>query len=165
MSWNNAAERNMFNKREEKFVEEARKNGMSEDNIAKIVSFDEEVFNGDRRYYERSVSISLNEETDQPEDDMDTIVSYAGSNIDDHDIIDDITTDWMDKIGDENLYKSIMKLNGLHKRIIELFVVEGLSQEEIAYLLNMSQGSVSKYWRYIKKKLRRDLKKQRSVKG
>ena len=50
MSWNNAYERKKFNARIKREIAEYQAAGMTEEQIAEIVLFDEEQFRNDRRY-------------------------------------------------------------------------------------------------------------------
>ena len=50
MSWNNAYERKKFNARIKREIAEYQAAGMTEEQIAEIVMFDEEQFRNDRRY-------------------------------------------------------------------------------------------------------------------
>ena len=50
MSWNNTYERKKFNARIKREIAEYQAAGMTDEQIAEIVMFDEEQFRNDRRY-------------------------------------------------------------------------------------------------------------------
>lgn len=150
MGWNNFIETNSFYRNEEEFIRLCREQGMSEESIQKMCKFDQEMFNSDRRFYEHTQPLYLDEQKIQDEEGKSPYYAYY---------FDSFSTEqtpneerdywWLDEIENDSLYKAIMKLTPKRRKLVQLLVFDGYSQVDAAEKLGISQGTVWNQWEKI----------------
>ena len=130
MVYNHGLEEKRFEEEWLKNVESFRKAGMTEEQIAEMYKFDREVFNSDRRYKERTVSL------------------YDNPDVKKIKVYDDYSRDnryrWIKKITDTEKYEKIMSLPKIWREAFTMYI-SGYTQTEISSKLMKPQQTIS-YW-------------------
>ena len=130
MGYNHGLEEKRFEEEWLKNVESFRKAGMTEEQIAEMYKFDREVFNSDRRYKERTVSL------------------YDNPDVKKIKVYDDYSRDnryrWIKKITDTEKYEKIMSLPKIWREAFTMYI-SGYTQTEISSKLMKPQQTIS-YW-------------------
>lgn len=158
MSWNNGFERKKF---EEKWVRESakyRELGMSEADIAVIRSIEEDEYRSERRYRMHTQSFSLSDFGEDEEEEVDDKSVLFQKFMESITVIEEYRDSsrlgWINEIETNSL---VAKLQGLSNEDLELLtkiVFDGLTQQEVAEMLGISQQSISKKLKRIKKLLK-----------
>ena len=126
----------LWKEKEEKIL---RDSGVTEDTIEAIRLYDRQVFNSDRRYYERVQETGtyldeLAEDTTQPE--VKTV------------------EDFLDSIENQHLYQVLIKVDRLTLQIA-LMKIQGYSTREIAVYLDITEKAVYRRMDRLKEKLKK----------
>ena len=126
----------LWKEKEEKIL---RDSGVTEDTIEAIRLYDRQVFNSDRRYYERVQETGtyldeLVEDTTQPE--VKTV------------------EDFLDSIENQHLYQVLIKVDRLTLQIA-LMKIQGYSTREIAVYLDITEKAVYRRMDRLKEKLKK----------
>lgn len=118
-----------------------RKYGVDENTIEQIRDYDREIFNSDRRFYQRL------QETDTY---LDTVAESEQH------IEVKTVDDLLNEIENENLYKVLLTVDRCTLQIV-LLKMNGYSTKEIAPIVGLTTGAVYSRLEYLRKKLKRVL--------
>lgn len=144
MAYNKAKEERkwiLWKKAEE---HEMRRLGVSEDIIQRLHAYDWEVFNSDRRFYQR-VQDSITYLEEIPEQMKEPEINS----------VDEL----LDELDDKRLYQILIKADKRTLRAI-LMKMQGYSTSEIAELLDMKEFAVYMRIKRIKEKIKKILKQR-----
>ncbi len=108
-----------------------RANGMTEEQIESMLEFERSVFNSDRTFYEGSVELFDNEESET----LETKDLY----------ITDIVRDWPELIDDIEMYEQIMAIPKIKRIAYGLHRIGGYTQKQISSFLLIDQSAVSRW--------------------
>ena len=118
-----------------------RKYGVDENTIEQIRDYDREIFNSDRRFYQRL------QETDTY---LDTVAESEQH------IEVKTVDDLLNEIENENLYKVLLTVDRRTLQIV-LLKMKGYSTKEIAPIVGLTTGAVYSRLEYLRKKLKKVL--------
>lgn len=118
-----------------------RKYGVDENTIEQIRAYDREIFNSDRRFYQRL------QETDTY---LDTVAESEQH------IEVKTVDDLLNEIENENLYKVLLTVDRCTLQIV-LLKMKGYSTKEIAAIVGLTTGAVYSRLEYLRKKLKKVL--------
>lgn len=144
MGFNNAKERRNFENEWAKLREQYREAGFSEEGIAAMRAYDEEVYRSNRRFEEHSQKMP-SESFDEDDDENRTSLFGKFGNL-------AVTFDegnfegrysWVDSVSDPTLVSNLKLLNKSDLELLTLIVIEGYSQTETACLKGCSQKNIS----------------------
>ena len=139
MGFNYAREKRKFDKKWNEKERWYRKSGMSEDAIREMYKYDWSEFNSTRKFY-RHGDDNVN---------VESIVEEDGDSID-----KTFSEEWIELLETPNLVRKVRKLPADYIEIIDLMVLENLTQKEIAGRMNCSQQNIAKKIEKIRKLLR-----------
>ena len=115
-----------------------RKYGVDENTIEQIRAYDREIFNSDRRFYQRL------QETD----------TYLDTVAESEQYIEVKTVDnLLNEIENENLYQALSTVDRRTLQIV-LLKMKGYSTKEIAAIVGLTTGAVYSRLEYLRKKLK-----------
>ena len=118
-----------------------RKYGVDENTIEQIRAYDREIFNSDRRFYQRL------QETD----------TYLDTVAESEQHIEVKTVDnLLNEIENENLYQALSTVDRRTLQIV-LLKMKGYSTKEIAPIVGLTTGAVYSRLEYLRKKLKKVL--------
>ena len=106
-----------------------RANGMTEEQIESMHEFERSVFNSDRTFYEGSVELFDNEESET----LETKDLY----------ITDMVRDWPELIDDIEMYEQIMAIPEIKRIAYGLHRIGGYTQKRISSFLPLTQRTIS----------------------
>ena len=118
-----------------------RKYGVDENTIEQIRAYDREIFNSDRRFYQRL------QETDTY---LDTVAESEQHT--EVKTVDDL----LNEIENENLYQALLTVDRCTLQIV-LLKMKGYSTKEIAPIVGLTTGAVYSRLEYLRKKLKKVL--------
>lgn len=118
-----------------------RKHGVDENTIEQIRAYDREIFNSDRRFYQRL------QETDTY---LDTVAESEQH------IEVKTVDDLLNEIENENLYQALLTVDRCTLQIV-LLKMKGYSTKEIAPIVGLTTGAVYSRLEYLRKKLKKVL--------
>lgn len=118
-----------------------RKYGVDENTIEQIRAYDREIFNSDRRFYQRLQETGAYLDT----------VAESEQHIEVK-TVDDL----LNEIENENLYKALLTVDRGTLQIV-LLKMKGYSTKEIAPIVGLTTGAVYSRLEYLRKKLKRVL--------
>ena len=118
-----------------------RKYGVDENTIEQIRAYDREIFNSDRRFYQRL------QETDTY---LDTVAESEQH------IEVKTVDDLLNEIENENLYQALLTVDRRTLQIV-LLKMKGYSTKEIATIVGLTTGAVYSRLEYLRKKLKKVL--------
>ena len=116
-----------------------RKYGVDENTIEQIRAYDREIFNSDRRFYQRL------QETDTY---LDTVAESEQH------IEVKTVDDLLNEVENENLYQALLTVDRCTLQIV-LLKMKGYSTKEIASIVGLTTGAVYSRLEYLRKKLKR----------
>ena len=108
-----------------------RANGMTEEQIESMLEFERSVFNSDRTFYEGSVELFDNEESET----LETKDLY----------ITDMVRDWPELIDDIEMYEQIIAIPEIKRIAYGLHRIGGYTQKQISSFLLIDQSAVSRW--------------------
>ena len=138
MGFNYAREKRKFDEKWKKLDVWYRGSGMSEDAIREMYEYDWREFNSNRKFYRYG----------DDDVDIESIVEEDGDSID-----KTFSEEWIKLLETPNLVRKVRKLPADYIEIIDLMVLENLTQKEIAERMNCSQQNIAKKIEKIKKLL------------
>ena len=168
MSWNNAYERKKFNARIKREIAEYQAAGMTEEQIAEIVLFDEEQFRNDRRYRMHTQEFCESDFDDDEGGDngksplYEKYMEQLTVSIDDEKVSAD-RYGWIEDIKKTELYTALSNMSEERMDLLTSVVFEGKSITEIAKEKGLSVSAITQRMGTIKKylkKFRDNLKKR-----
>lgn len=118
-----------------------RKYGVDEKTIEQIRAYDREIFNSDRRFYQRL------QETDTY---LDTVAESEQH------IEVKTVDDLLNEIDNENMYQALLTVDRCTLQIV-LLKLKGYSTKEIAPIVGLTTGAVYSRLEYLRKKLKKVL--------
>ena len=142
MGFNYAREKRKFNKEWNEKERWYRESGMSEDTIREMYEYDWREFNSNWKFYRYRYD----------DVDIESIVEEDGDSID-----KTFSEEWIELLETPNLVRKVRKVRKLpadYIEIIDLMVLENLTQKEIAGRMNCSQQNIAKKIEKIRKLLR-----------
>lgn len=142
MGFNYAREKRKFNKEWNEKERWYRESGMSEDTIREMYEYDWREFNSTRKFYRYG----------DDDVDVESIAEEDGDSID-----KTFSEEWIELLETPNLVRKVRKVRKLpadYIEIIDLMVLENLTQKEIAGRMNCSQQNIAKKIEKIRKLLR-----------
>ena len=139
MGFNYALEKRKFDEKWKKLEVWYRESGMSEDAILEMYEYDWSEFNSNRKFYRYG----------DDDVDIESIVEEDGDSID-----KTFSEEWIELLETPNLVRKVRKLPADYIEIIDLMVLENLTQKEIAGRMNCSQQNIAKKIEKIRKLLR-----------
>jgi DNA-directed RNA polymerase specialized sigma24 family protein len=139
MGFNYAREKRKFNKEWNEKERWYRESGMSEDAIREMYEYDWSEFNSTRKFYRYG----------DDDVDVESIAEEDGDSID-----KTFSEEWIELLETPNLVRKVRKLPADYIEIIDLMVLEKLTQKEIAGRMNCSQQNIAKKIEKIRKLLR-----------
>ena len=151
MGFNNAKERRKFEDEWVKLQKQYREAGFSEEGIAAMRAYDEEVFRSNRRFGEHKQELPIE---DFGEDDTENRTSLFGKfesltiSFDEGDFEDRYA--WVDTIDDPALASKLKLLKESDLELLTLMVVDGYGQREIARMLGLNHNAIWKKINRIK---------------
>lgn len=147
MSWNNGLERKKFEKRQSVLAEQYRAVGMTEEQIQKMYEFDLAVFRSERIYYTHTQALEIRFDDDDGECDISNYLLeyHQATNFRDY----SNRHWWVDEL--EKFYQAAMSLTEEEKELVTLYVFEGYTQKEIAFIRSCDQATISRQLNKIKK--------------
>ena len=137
MAYNYAMEKRKFDAEWKNKASWYRKEGMSEEGIEAMHSFDLEQFNRDRAYESRRRPLE----------------TACGSCYVQAPEADTGRYSWIDEVSDQQLAERLHELSESDIALLKLLVIDGLSQAEVASILGIAQQTVSVRFNKIKKLL------------
>lgn len=147
MEWNNGKERALFKKEQAKLRKEYLAAGLTEEQIQKLRSYDEDWYRNRRReaLHTQRLNITAFDEDDGDEDTQNPLLKKFLHNFSVEDkYFEGERFGWIEEIEDEQLYKVISSLAERDKKILTYLLYDSLTQTEIAEQLGVSQQSISK---------------------
>lgn len=159
MSWNNAYERKKFNARIKREIAEYHAAGMTEEQIAEIVLFDEEQFRNDRRYRMHTQEF-CESDFDGEVGDSDKSPLYEKYmeqltvSIDDEKVRTD-RYGWIEDIKNIELYTALRNISEERMDLLTSIVFEEKSMTEIAKEKGLSVSAITQRIGTIKKYLKK----------
>lgn len=118
-----------------------RKYGVDENIIEQIRAYDREIFNSDRRFYQR----------------LQETGTYLDTAAESEQHIEVKTVDdLLNEIENENLYKALLTIDRCTLQIV-LLKMKGYSTKEIAPIVGLTTGAVYSRLEYLRKKLKKVL--------
>ena len=142
MGFNYAREKRKFDEKWKKLEVWYRESGMSEDAIREMFEYDWREFNSNWKFYRYRYD----------DVDIESIVEEDGDSID-----KTFSEEWIELLETPNLVRKVRKVRKLpadYIEIIDLMVLENLTQKEIAGRMNCSQQNIAKKIEKIRKLLR-----------
>ena len=118
-----------------------RKYGVDENTIEQIRAYDREIFNSDRRFYQRLQETGVYLDT----------VAESEQHIEVK-TVDDL----LNEIENENLYQALLTVDRCTLQIV-LLKMKGYSTKEIAPIVGLTTGAVYSRLEYLRKKLKKVL--------
>ena len=137
MAYNYAKEKRKFDAEWKRKALWYRKEGMSEEDIEAMHSFDLAQFNRDRAYESRRRPLE----------------TACGSCYIQAPEADTGRYSWIDEVSDQQLAERLHELSESDIALLKLLVIDGLSQVEVAAILGIAQQTVSVRFNKIKKLL------------
>ena len=138
MGFNYALEKRKFDEKWKKLEDWYRKSSMSEDAIREMYEYDWREFNSTRKFHRYG----------DDDVDVESIVEEDGDSID-----KSFSEEWIELFDTPALVWKVRKLPADYIEIIDLMVLENLTQKEIAGRMNCSQQNIAKKIEKIKKLL------------
>ena len=118
-----------------------RKYGVDENIIEQIRAYDREIFNSDRRFYQR----------------LQETGTYLNTAVESEQHIEVKTVDdLLNEIENENLYQALLTVDRCTLQIV-LLKMKGYSTKEIAPIVGLTAGAVYSRLEYLRKKLKKVL--------
>lgn len=123
MSYNYAREKRKFDAEWKRKALWYRKEGMNEEDIEAMHSFDLAQFNRDRAYesHRRPLETACGSYTCSPD-----------------------CFDWVDQVEDPSLSCKLKNLSGQDKELLTLYIMQGFSQTDIAHMRGVGQPVISR---------------------
>ncbi len=118
-----------------------RKYGVDENIIEQIRAYDREIFNSDRRFYQRLQETGIYLDTAAESEQHIEVKT-----------VDDL----LNEIENENLYKALLTIDRCTLQIV-LLKMKGYSTKEIAPIVGLTTGAVYSRLEYLRKKLKKVL--------
>lgn len=145
MGFNYAAEKKKFETLWARLRREYRAAGMSDAAIQKMHDFDWEVFKQERIYrlHTQDLGIGIFDEPSAEQEDKSALMKKFLESVSRW---DDYTTasryGWIEEVDDPSIYKHLQALKKADLELLTLIVVDGLSQTEIAAVLECSPQNI-----------------------
>ncbi len=118
-----------------------RKYGVDENIIEQIRAYDREIFNSDRRFYQRLQETGIYLDTAAESEQHIEVKT-----------VDDL----LNEIENENLYKALLTIDRCTLQIV-LLKIKGYSTKKIAPIVGLTTGAVYSRLEYLRKKLKKVL--------
>lgn len=131
MAYNHAAEEKKFKEQWEEKERVYRENGMTDEQISAIKSYDEQIFKLDKAFYRRTMLLAEPENLSEgtSDDHSDTYLEAY----------------WTELIDSDEKYRRLMKVPPIMRKAFYMYKVSGYLQQKISSKLSIPQQTIS-YW-------------------
>ena len=157
MGINNGYEWKKFQKEQEKLKKQYEEAGMTQEQIQAMYEFDLHQFKRDLAYARHTQPLlsGTNSDFDEEEGKNILLSAYPERFSVEQKSSEERKYWWLDEIGDEELWNNLKRLSEDELDLIDLFVFQELTQEEIGRILNKSQSAVAQNLKNLRKKLKK----------
>ena len=152
MAWNDGKERKKFEAQQERLRKIYLENGMSEEQIQALYEFDKKEFKSRRIYAMRTQRFDFEAfegEADEGQNPLYDKFLEALSVTDEY--VSEERFGWFEEIENPKLAKAIKKLTVEEKELLTEWIVDNLTQKEMAKNFSVRQGTISKRIEALKK--------------
>ena len=152
MAWNDGRERKKFEAQQERLKKIYLENGMSEEQIQALYEFDKKEFKSRRIYAMRTQRFdfeAFDGEADEGQNPLYDKFLEALSVTDEY--VSEERFGWIEEIENPKLAKAMKKLGVDEKELLTEWLVENLTQEQMAKNFKVRQGTISKRIDALKK--------------
>ena len=155
MGWNNAVEAQKFLREEKKLEAFYREHGVSEKDIDMIREMDHKLFNQERSFYSHNISLEQNSDEMQEDGQNPLLVHYR------YELSEELGVDegaefwWIEQIEDRKLYTAVNSLRYRQKILLQLAVIDGVPEKEIAERMGLTRQAVNARLQTIYRKCRK----------
>lgn len=161
MEWNDGRERALFEKEQAKLRKEYLAEGMTEEQIQKLRSYDEDWYRNRRREarHTQRLNITAFDEDDGDDETQNPLLKKFLHNFTVEDkYFESERFGWIEEIEDEQLHKAISSLSDKDKEILTLLIIDGFKQKNIAEQYGLGKSAVSRKISRLKNFLKKFLK-------
>lgn len=152
MAWNNGKERKIFDAQQERLKALYIANGMTEEQIQGIYQFDKKEFNSRRRYATHTQAFDFEAFEGEADEGQNPLLDKF---LDAMSVTEEYTSEerfgWIEEIENPKLAKSLKQLTDEEKELLTEWLVDGLTQKEMAHIFNVHQGTISRRIEALKK--------------
>lgn len=152
MAWNDGRERKKFEAQQERLKKIYLENGMSEEQIQALYEFDKKEFKSRRIYAMRTQRFdfeAFDGEADEGQNPLYDKFLEALSVTDEY--VSEERFGWIEEIENPKLAKAMKKLGVDEKELLTEWLVDNLTQEQMAKNFKVRQGTISKRIDALKK--------------
>ena len=152
MAWNNGKERKKFEAQQARLKNYYLANGMTEEQILALQEFDKQEFKSRRRYVMHTQSFDFEAfegEADEGQNPLYDKFLEALSVTEEY--ISEERFGWFEEIENPKLAKSLKQLTEEEKELLTEWIVDGLTQKEMADNFKVNQGTISRRIEALKK--------------
>lgn len=152
MAWNNGKERKKFEAQQARLKNYYLANGMTEEQIIALQEFDKQEFKSRRRYVMHTQSFDFEAfegEADEGQNPLYDKFLEALSVTEEY--ISEERFGWLEEIENPKLAKSLKQLTEEEKELLTEWIVDGLTQKEMADNFKVNQGTISRRIEALKK--------------
>jgi len=146
--WMNAAEKNEFQRRQQRQAEQYRRAGMSREQIRAMAEYDRAEFLSERRYRSHTQPLSPSGEA---EADRALMLAYPAALT--VTLEEQTALGWTEELGEE-LAAKVRALTPGQRELIGQLIYEGWTQEAVARMRGVDRRSVGRMWRRAVERLR-----------
>lgn len=163
MEWNNGKERALFEKEQAKLRKEYLAADMTEEQIQKLRSYDEDWYKNRRReaLHTQRLNITAFDEDDGDEDTQNPLLKKFLHNFSVEDkYFESERFGWIEEIEDEQLYKAISSLSDKDKEILTFLIIDGFNITQASKQIGVSHQAISKKVKKFQKIFGKGLRKR-----
>ena len=155
MGWNNAVEVQRFQREEKKLEALYREHGVSEKDIEMIREMNHKLFNQDRGFYSRNISLEQNSDEMQEDSQNPLLEQFRYELTEELGIDEEAEFWWIDQIEDRKLYAAVNSLKYKQKFLLQLVAIDGVPEKEIAERMGLTRQAVNARLQTIYRKCRK----------
>ena len=155
MGWNNFAEMQKSQREEKRLEEYYRQQGVGEAYIEMIREMNRELFNQDRSFYRRNISLEQNTEDMQEEGQNPLMAQYLYEMSEELGVDKEADLWWINQIESKNLYLAVNGLSNQQKHLLQLAVIEEIPEKVIAERMGLTRQAVNARLQTIYRKCRK----------
>ena len=159
MAWNNGKETKIFEAQQRKLRVIYLANGMTEEQIEALYQFDLKEFNARRREAEHTQRLDFDSiDFDDKETDNPLFEKFLEVLSVTDEYMSEDRFGWVEEIENPKIVKAINKLSAEQKELLTQWVIDDLTQEQMAENFGVRQGTISKRIEALKKFFKEFLK-------
>ena len=155
MGWNNFAEMQKSQREEKRLEEYYRQQGVGEAYIEMIREMNRELFNQDRSFYRRNISLEQNTEDMQEEGQNPLMAQYLYEMSEELGVDKEADLWWINQIESKSLYLAVNGLSNQQKHLLQLAVIEEIPEKVIAERMGLTRQAVNARLQTIYRKCRK----------